>query len=166
VRPGCQPCLWHEHGTHLRQWVRLEEKKRLVSRPFVAVAPHSRRGGTEKMKRRKKRELPWPPSRRPGQAAPPCGQGIDLTSGSEWSWAGKTPARGVARRKLSPPPSELCSLCASSESASGREKSLFFVLLLLAGSPLCPLRVKARPLAGLTLWVWTEEGTLLVGICQ
>jgi len=42
-----QPGLWHELRTHLPQWVRLEEKKRLTSRPFVAAAPHSRRRGAE-----------------------------------------------------------------------------------------------------------------------
>ena len=29
-----QPRQMHEHGTRLRQWVRLEDKKRLVSRPL------------------------------------------------------------------------------------------------------------------------------------
>jgi hypothetical protein len=61
--------------------------------------------------------------------------------------------------KTLPPPSELCGLCASSESASGREISLFFVLLLLAGSPLSPVWVKTGPLAGL-LFVIRKKLTL------
>ena len=50
-------CRRHELRSHIRQWVRLEEKKRLVSRPFVAAAPHLRRRGTEKMKRSKREDI-------------------------------------------------------------------------------------------------------------
>jgi hypothetical protein len=68
--------------------------------------------------------LLWQPSRLPEQTV--LDWAMERASRAKrMELGGQSPGSGVCPQKASPPPSELCGLSASSESASGRETASF-----------------------------------------
>jgi len=96
-----QPSRRHELRTHLRQWVGLEEKKRLISRPFVAAAPHSRHRGAEEDEEEEEGGYACPGRRAGGQdkLLRPAGKGL-TSRAKRVELGGQNPGSGVCPQKL------------------------------------------------------------------